>query len=328
MLKHTRRRALGLFLAAGIGLRLVTVGRALAQDEAEDAEESETEEVECYDSKSFDGWNAQASDKSAGAIMKEVPVINPESCDVLMELQVNSEYDAKVFVSGDPETTPLPEEFLIKPENRLIAKTVDGTVVVDEKLCGNCTDIYDDNVGIVLPLATAPLFREQDTFELAVRLDGKEKDCRFTVDAATLRKALDWATARRDELAERRDNDECTSPEGCFIITACAEVLGLGDDCFELRTLRCYRDEVLARQPGGRAAIMHYYALAPRILARMPAKLRKSRLLPVYARYVLPAAVAAHFGLNALTYRLYVQMMDDLARDVTMGPGKVPRPLH
>jgi len=36
-------------------------------------------------------------------------------------------------------------------------------------------------------------------------------------------------------------------------------------------------------------------------------------LLFVYARYVLPSALAAKLGLNALACRLYVQMLNELA---------------
>ena len=91
--------------------------------------------------------------------------------------------------------------------------------------------------------------------ELVLKLSGKDDDCRFNIDCVTMRKALDWAAERRDALAERQENNECTSPEGCFITTACCDVLGLDDDCFELRTLRRYRDDVLAKQPGGAALI-------------------------------------------------------------------------
>jgi hypothetical protein len=130
-----------------------------------------------------------------------------------------------------------------------------------------------------------------------------------------LRQALDWARERRDVLADRLTQDECVSPEGCFITTACCDVLGLDDDCFELRSLRRYRDEVLVKQTGGAETIARYYAQAPGILAQLSAKTRKSRLLSVYARFVLPAAVAAKFGLNALAYRLYVRMLNELSAE-------------
>jgi hypothetical protein len=186
--------------------------------------------------------------------------------------------------------------------------------VVEEPLCGNCTDIFDDKVSIVLPLAVSPLFREEKSIEMAVKLDGKQ-DCSFKLNCETLRAGLAWASERQEALKKRLQEDKCTPPEGCFITSACCEVLGLGDDCFELRALRRYRDEVLAKRPGGPAAIAAYYELAPLILARLPQEARKTRLRSVYARYVLPAALAAHLGLNALAYRLYRRMLDGLACD-------------
>ncbi len=337
MLKHTRRRALALLVAAGIGVHHLSL-RALAQDETDDLDDAdeaddtgEPEEPECYDSKKFGDWIAEASDSNAGARLREAPVLNPDACDLEVEFQINTKFESKIFVTGSEDGTQLPEEFLVKPENRLLAKTAEGTVVVDEPLCGNCTDIYDDAVSIVLPLATAPLFREQDEVELAIRLAGKDEDCRFKIDCATMREALDWATERRDALAEEKTQDECVSPEGCFITTACCEVLGLDDDCFELRTLRRYRDGVLAKEPGGAAAIARYYALAPHTLAqlRQNAHSPERTLLSIYARYVLPAALAARLGLNRLAYRLYTRMLNELAdADVTSGARpKAPRPL-
>ena len=330
MLKHTRRRALGLLLAACAGTRLLGSGQhAFAQDEEAEGSEAPSE-PECYESKKFGPWTAQASDASAGASQRDLAPINPKTCDLGFEFQVNTDFDAKIFVQGSAEGS-LPEEFLVKPENRLIAKNASGTVIVDEALCGNCTDIYDDQVSIVLPLATAPLLRDEKSMELVLKLSGKDDDCRFNIDCVTMRKALDWATERRDALAEKQENNECTSPEGCFITTACCDVLGLDDDCFELRTLRRYRDEVLAKQPGGAALIARYYALAPGILAQLraapgdPAR----ALLSVYARFVLPAALAARLGLNALAYRLYVRMLNELAgTGMAVGArAEAPRPL-
>ena len=110
-------------------------------------------------------------------------------------------------------------------------------------------------------------------------------------------------------------DQKCEPPEGCFITTACCETLGLADDCFELRTLRRYRDEVLAKAPGGAREIAAYYRLAPQILARLPNDARGTILGSVYARYILPASLATALGLNALAHRLYVRMLDELVRD-------------
>ncbi len=306
MLTHTRRRALGLLLAAGVGVRLTSsVSRALAAD---------AKKPDCYAAKDFGPWKAQATDASAGAVMSQLAMKGTD-CDLVADVKIASTYDAKLVVYGDPFGTRLPKKFLVKPENRFIAKDANGTETVDVPLCGNCTDIFNDKVSIVLPLATAPLLRDADAATLAVRL-GKKEECELTLDCVSLRKALAWAVERKEEFAQQVAEAKCTAPEGnCFITTACCEMLGLDDACFELRTLRRYRDEVLANQPGGGEAIARYYALAPQILARLHTKPRYAEavLVSVYARYVLPAALAARLGFNRLAYRLYVAMLNELA---------------
>ena len=314
MLIHTRRRALGLLIAAGVGTRLITtVPRAFAQDEAQAP--GKPKKPECFESKDFGPWKAQASDDKAGARTKSIPVVNTDQCDLTMQAQIAEDFDGRIVVIGDPDGTALPDELVLNPESRLLARSADGRVAVDVALCGNCTDIYDDTLSLVLPLAMSSLFREEDSVELVVRLAGKEHDCRFKIDCVTLRQALDWARKRRDVLADRLVQDECVSPEGCFVTTACCNVLGLDDDCFELQSLRRYRDDVLAKQTGGAEAIARYYAKAPRILAQLSTETCESRLLSVYARFVLPAAVAAKLGLNALAYRLYMRMLNELSTE-------------
>lgn len=312
MLIHTRRRALALLLAAVATPRFLPVRRAAAVEDKTD----------CYDSKEFGEWIAQATHEQAGARLNQVTFSEESGCDLGADMQVATSYDAKLSVFGDAEGTPLPKEFLIEPANRLIVWREGGEEAVNEPLCGNCTDIIEDTVSIVLPLSTAPLFREQDSVDMAIRLGGKE-DCRFTIDSANLREALSWAEKRRDELAEEHDNDRCVPPEElCFITTACCQVLGLNDACFELRALRRYRDDVLAAQPGGKAAIAHYYEIAPAILGALPAESRGAVLRSVYARFILPAALAANFGFTGLAYRLYARMMDELARNSAHAPAK------
>jgi len=299
MVLNTRRRTLGLLLAFVFALRLPPLPRAWAAKK------------DCFDSKAFGPWKAQATGRVAGARINEVQFTD-KACDLRIEIQVAASLDGKIVVYGDAEKTQLPKKFLVDPENRLIAWSEDGKEVVNEPLCGNCTDIFDNKVSIVLPLACAPLFRESKSIDMAVKLAGKE-ECRFTLDGESLRQGLDWASQRQTELAQAEADQTCTSPEGCFITSACCEALGLADSCFELRALRHYRDEVLAKRPGGAAAIAAYYSLAPLVLARIPQTMRGQLLRSLYARYILPSAIAATLGLNGLTYRLYAGMMRELA---------------
>ena len=302
MLKYTRRRTLGLLLAAAGALRLPSVPRALAANK------------DCFDSKAFGPWKAQATDSQAGARINEVTFL--AACDDLrVGIQVAASFDAKLVVYGDADTLPLPRDFLKNPDNRLIVRDEAGKEAVNEPLCGNCTDIFDDKVSIVLPLATAPFFRDAKSCQIALKLVDKD-ECGFKVDCASLRPALAWASERKEALAALAAEQKCEPPEGCFITTACCETLGLADDCFELRTLRRYRDEVLAKRPAGVEQIAAYYRLAPLILARLPQEARRRRLRSLYARYILPAALAAKCGLNTLAYRLYVRMLDELLCDL------------
>jgi hypothetical protein len=301
MLLNTRRRALGLLLAAAAAMRLPYVRPAFAAKE---------DKKDCFESKTFGPWKAQASNSQAGARINAVQFAD-NSCGLRIEVQVAPSFEGKIVVYGDPETTKLPRKFLIESENRLVAWAENGKEAVNEPLCGNCTDIFDDKVSIVLPLALAPLLREYKSIDIAVKLAGKE-ECRFTLDGESLRAGLDWAAERKTALAQAYDEEKCTPPAGCFITSACCEALGLDDDCFELRALRHYRDDVLAKRSGGADAIAAYYAVAPLILTRLPRAAREQVLRALYVRYVFPCAVAATLGLNALTYRLYAKMLGEL----------------
>jgi len=53
---------------------------------------------------------------------------------------------------------------------------------------------------------------------------------------------------------------------GCYLTTACAEAMKLPDDCFELQTLREFRDVYLAQTLAGRKMIEEYYETAPEIV--------------------------------------------------------------
>ena len=313
MLLNTRRRMLGL-LAAAIGaprlIPLVPVAHAAETEDKPAAKKSE-----CFALQAFGDWKGVATNTQAGARIGQISFADADSCDLRGEISVADSYDAKLVLYGDPDGTPLPKDFLVKPENRLIAKNEDGSIAVDEPLCGVCTGIRDDKVSIVLPLSTGALFRAAKSVDMTVKL-GDAKACGFTLNCEDLRKALDWAKEKKEALAKSFEDDKCAPPaKGCFLTTACCEVLGLPDDCFELRTLRRYRDESLAAMAGGNAAIAAYYLLAPSILDRLSPQDRAARLLSVYARFILPSAIAARLGFDALAYRLYARMMSELARD-------------
>ncbi len=341
---NTRRRMLAL-LAAATGTSLLPRLPALAQtaDTQNGAKPAQTPpqpgsgqnggaagnakpkpKPNCYASKTFGQWTAQASDSQAGAKIGMLDF--GFKCDLIGgSFQVSSDYDAKLILYGDPDATKLTKTFLLKPDNRVIARDKNGKTLNEAPLCGVCTGIFNDKVSIVLPLTFSALLRTEPMLDLVVRL-GTIEDCGFTMQLDPLRQALKWAVGQHQKLADSAAMGQCEPPEGCFLTTACCELLCLPDDCFELRALRRFRDNVLARAPGGGAAIAEYYRTAPLILQALQGPERNPRLLRLYWRYILPSALAARLGLNRLTYRLYAGMMQQLSQTLEQpleqGPGQ------
>jgi hypothetical protein len=107
--------------------------------------------------------------------------------------------------------------------------------------------------------------------------------------------------------------------EDCFLTSACCTVIGLDDRCWELETLRRFRDGWLSSFAAGRADIARYYREAPAVAQRLVASAGGRRqLLGLYWRYIVPSAMLARIGANRLAHGLYRRMMLDL-----LGP---PRP--
>lgn len=110
-------------------------------------------------------------------------------------------------------------------------------------------------------------------------------------------------------MEAKTDANDCLSP-GCFLTTACCSVMGRPDDCFELTTLRQFRDGWLAAQDGGPEVIARYYRIAPQISQSLEASASGRRQLRrLYFATVLPCVAAARLGLNRLAYHLYQRML-------------------
>jgi hypothetical protein len=332
MLLTTRRRVLGL-AAAAFGAHLLRPLPAFSQDDTADPAVDEdfgddadlgpaddaaaaNEKPQCFSTKEFAPWTGKASNERAGAGIQEVEMTT--KCDFLWtSIDVSENYEAKIsIVGGDPGGAPLDKASLLKEDHRLVLRDAKGKVVSEVKLCGVCADLQDDEVSIILPLAFAPYLREEKSVSFGIKM-GETEDCRFTVPLEPMREALAWASAERDKLQSQLDEGKCEQPQGCFLTTACCTTLGLPDDCFELTTLRRYRDTVLAGTAEGRAAIAEYYRLAPALLAALPDTARDRRLLGLYWRFILPSAIAAKLHLNGLTFRIYSSMMSRLKRDLS-----------
>lgn len=101
----------------------------------------------------------------------------------------------------------------------------------------------------------------------------------------------------------------------CFLTTASVHTAGLADDCWELTTLRAFRDGPLAASESGRALIADYYERAPALVEAVNARADAARVwLATYWTGIVPAAVAAKLGLSGAALHLYRAMVERLER--------------
>ncbi len=118
-----------------------------------------------------------------------------------------------------------------------------------------------------------------------------------------------------DTTVEGCTGSPAGSGAGCFFTTATVETLGMSDDCWELRTLRRFRDGPLAQTPQGRALTARYYAEAPRLVAGIARRTDASRVwLKAYWTHILPCAVLARLGLHRLAVAHYAALFAHLQR--------------
>ena len=63
--------------------------------------------------------------------------------------------------------------------------------------------------------------------------------------------------------------DETNGSTGCYLTTACVDYFGKPDDCYELETLRSFRDGFMQTSTEMKEAAKKYYVIAPKIVAKI-----------------------------------------------------------
>ncbi|HIV51861.1 MAG TPA: hypothetical protein H9748_00005, partial [Candidatus Mediterraneibacter norwichensis] len=75
----------------------------------------------------------------------------------------------------------------------------------------------------------------------------------------------------------------------CYITTAVCRSLGRPDDCYELNTLRDYRDSYLLSTDEGREIVQEYYNIAPTIVKRIDKKAEADEIYEnIWKTYLSP----------------------------------------
>lgn len=99
----------------------------------------------------------------------------------------------------------------------------------------------------------------------------------------------------------------------CYITTAVCESLNKGDDCYELTTLRDYRDNYLSSQKEGSALVKEYYDVAPTIVKRISRLDGSAKVYSeIWETYLSPCIRLIEEDQKEACQELYTEMVKDL----------------
>lgn len=99
----------------------------------------------------------------------------------------------------------------------------------------------------------------------------------------------------------------------CYVTTAICENLGKGPDCYELKTLKDYRDQYMEKTPEGHALVDEYYDIAPTIVKRMERQPNRDQLYKeLYEQYLVPCIHEIEAGKYEECCKRYEEMVLDL----------------
>ena len=115
--------------------------------------------------------------------------------------------------------------------------------------------------------------------------------------------------------------DECDiykeeSSGGCYVTSACVEAMGLPDDCYELETLRRYRDTWLKNTDEGSDIIRMYYKIAPKIVEAIDKRADRECIYKmIYGNMVKPCVELIEHQKYQEALELYRKMTLELEKN-------------
>nr|WP_294494383.1 CFI-box-CTERM domain-containing protein [uncultured Mediterraneibacter sp.] len=99
----------------------------------------------------------------------------------------------------------------------------------------------------------------------------------------------------------------------CYITTAVCRSMNRPDDCYELETLRNYRDDYLIHTPGGREIVEEYYNVAPTIVKRINRQADADKVYrEIWGEYLNPCIRLIEEGRREECRKLYTEMVEKL----------------
>jgi len=109
-----------------------------------------------------------------------------------------------------------------------------------------------------------------------------------------------------DSSNSSSSSDKSSSSKSCLVSSACVEAMSLSDNCFELNTLRKFRDSYLINIPNGNSEINNYYQIAPTIVNKIYQLQNPMEYLKItYHSLVLPCVRLIIEGKNEEAFSHY-----------------------
>ena len=112
-----------------------------------------------------------------------------------------------------------------------------------------------------------------------------------------------------------KDDEGSVSEPGCYLTTACVDYFGKADDCYELETLRSFRDGYMQTSSEMKQAAKKYYVIAPRIVAKINALPDKAIVYKeMYTNLVQRCINLINRGKNKQAYETYKNYSENLEK--------------
>lgn len=102
--------------------------------------------------------------------------------------------------------------------------------------------------------------------------------------------------------------------DNCFITTACVQHYNLVDNCYQLTTLRRFRDSYLQNTVSGNNLIKQYYSIAPQLVALLNQHPDKNNLFKDIFEQINFACTLIEQNKNEEAKKLYVKIVSQLLK--------------
>lgn len=103
------------------------------------------------------------------------------------------------------------------------------------------------------------------------------------------------------------------SSGGCYLTSACVYAKNLPDDCYELQTLRGFRDSWMQESEEGKKAVREYYEVAPKIVSAINETVNPKAIYEkIYNKMVEPCVQLIEDRKMVEAFQLYKTMVCQL----------------